>query len=390
MPDSSQSLPLRVLHVVGAIDAGGIASWLLQLARCADRSQLSMDFFVYADAEGAYNPELLSLGTRIFRCPRSDPPWLYANNMWRILRTLGPYDVVHSHVHYYSGWVLAIAALAGVPVRIAHSHTDTRSEDSRASASRRLYLATMKILLRHSATAAVAASSEAGAALFGESWPSHLKWSLLRCAIDLSPFRESPRSSLREELGIPRDSFVVGHVGRLVEVKNHSFLIAIAKAAELLNPAIHFLLVGDGPLRGDIERRVAEAHLKNRFTFAGQRNDIPALMVGAMDAFVLPSLFEGLPLVLIEAQAAGLPCLVSDTVSAESNIVNSLFFRQSLSSSPEEWAARLISLRQARSDISREQALRAVEVSPFEIHSNLDWLQAFYRNRRDGNASWTS
>jgi glycosyltransferase involved in cell wall biosynthesis len=370
--------------------AGGIASWLLQLARCADRSRLAMDFLVYSEEKGAYDEELLSLGARIFRCPRSDPPWLYAKNMWRALRTQGSYDVVHSHVHHYSGLVLTIAALAQVPVRIAHSHSDTRREDSRASASRRLYLSTMKYLLRHTATAAVAASTEAAVALFGESWPPHLKWSLLRCAIDLTPFRESPRFSLREELGIRRDSFVIGHVGRFVEVKNHAFLISIAQAALALDPAIHFLLVGEGPLREDIERRVATARLNNRFTFAGQRSDIPALMVGAMDAFVLPSLFEGLPLVLIEAQAAGLPCLVSDTVSPEANIVNSLFFQQSLSSSPQEWAAKLLSLQQARSGVSREQALRAVAASPFEIHSNLDWLQAFYRQRRDRNPSWTS
>ena len=372
------------------MNPGGIESWLLQLARCADRSRLSLDFLVYTDEGGAYDVELLSLGARIFQCPRSDPPWAYAKNMWRVLRRHGPYDVVHSHVHYFSGWVLTIAALAGVPVRLVHSHTDTRTEDARASAARKLYLATMKFLLRQTATAAVAASSEAGAALFGESWPSRLKWSLLRCAIDLTPFREPPRVSLRDELGIPRDAFVVGHVGRLVEVKNHAFLIRIAEAAQVLDPTIHFLVVGDGPLRADIERGITEAQLNHRFTLAGQRSDVAALMVGAMDAFVLPSLFEGLPVVLIEAQASGLPCLVSDTVSPESKIVNSLFFRQPLCSSPQAWAGKLLGLREARRNVTRELALKTVEASPFEIHSNVEWLTALYRRQLNSDLRWKS
>jgi glycosyltransferase involved in cell wall biosynthesis len=248
----------------------------------------------------------------------------------------------------------------------------------------------MKFLLRQTATAAVAASSEAGAALFGESWPSHLKWSLLRCAIDLTPFREPPRVSLRDELGIPRDAFVVGHVGRLVEVKNHGFLIRIAEAAQELDPTIHFLVVGDGPLRADIERRITEAQLNHRFTLAGQRSDVAALMVGAMDAFVLPSLFEGLPVVLIEAQASGLPCLVSDTVSPESKIVNSLFFRQPLCSSPQAWAGKLLGLREVRRNVTRELALKTVEASPFEIHSNVEWLIAFYRRQLNSDPRWKS
>src|SRR5712692_2020590 len=127
MADSSSSRPLRVLHVVGAMRPGGVETWLLHLSRYADRSKLAMDFLAHTDKPAAYDAELLALGARIIPCFPSVRPLRYAKQMWRALRVHGPYDVVHSHVHQFSGWALSIAALARVPVRIAHSHLDTRS-----------------------------------------------------------------------------------------------------------------------------------------------------------------------------------------------------------------------------------------------------------------------
>jgi glycosyltransferase involved in cell wall biosynthesis len=241
-----------------------------------------------------------------------------------------------------------------------------------------MYLSTMETLLRRSATKGFACSTEAGEALYGSSWRRDSRWSVFPCGIDLDPFREPARTSLREELGIPRGSFVVGHVGRFVELKNHLFLVDIAQAAVALGSPIHFLLVGDGELREVIEQRVAERGLRSAFTFAGLRSDVAALMTSAMDAFVLPSRREGLPVVLVEAQAAGLPCLVADTVSPESKVVDGLLFWESLRASPEVWAKRLLALRPAQPNARRELARRSFEGSPFDIQSNLQLLEACY------------
>lgn len=310
---SMTSSPLRVLHVLGGLHRGGVETWLVNLVRRADRSRLAMDFLVHTEQTCAYDAEVLSLGARILHCPR-DRVLDYQRNLWRAICTPALYDVVHSHVHAYSGWVLSVATLANIPVKIVHSHSDTRKEHGGAKALRRAYLYAMGKLIRRHATAGFAASPEAGAALFGGSWGVDPRWSVLRCGIDTSLFDAPVRPLLRAELGIRSDAFVIGHVGRFVEVKNHAFLLAIAEALAALDPAAHLLLVGDGPLRPAIERRVGQAGLSDRFTFAGQRSDVAALMVGVMDAFVLPSLFEGLPTVAVEAQAAGLPCVVSDTV----------------------------------------------------------------------------
>jgi glycosyltransferase involved in cell wall biosynthesis len=380
--------PLRVLHVLGGLDRGGIETWLLNLLRRADRSRLAMDFLVHTDKVCAYDAEALSYGARIFRFPRPQDHVLgHVRSLWRGIRAPEPYDVVHSHVHAYSGWVLSLAALAGVPVRIVHSHLDSREQERRPSPLRRAYLRAMDSLIRRNATGGFAASSEAGKALFGESWGVDPRWSILRYGIDTSPFEAPARPALRAELGIRSDAFVIGHVGRFAEQKNHAFLLSIAEEIAALESAAHLLLIGDGPLRKAIERRVGQAGLGDRVTLAGQRSDVAALMVGVMDAFVLPSLFEGLPVVALEAQAAGLPCLASDTVSPESSVVDGLFTQESLRAPPRTWAMRLLSLRRARTAADRERALRAIRASPFEIGANLRLLHDTYLRLR-GLTPW--
>jgi glycosyltransferase involved in cell wall biosynthesis len=190
--------------------------------------------------------------------------------------------------------------------------------------------------------------------------------------IDLEPFRYPvDREQMRRELGIPAGAFVVGHVARFFPQKNHSFLVDIA--AELVKrvPNAVFLLVGDGPLRSSVEEKVALNKLNPNFVFTGVRADIATIMKGTMDAFILPSLFEGHPLVALEAQAAGLDCVISDNISEEVDAGVGLVQRVSLDASPEVWARCLATLasnggvRQANSigavksiDESREELLR--------------------------------
>lgn len=347
---------MRILHVLGKLDRGGAETWLVQLLRNIDRSQFQMDFVVHSEVRGAYDEEVQALGARVIPCLSTTRPVQYARNFLGILKHDGPYDVVHSHVHHFSGYVLMLAAMAGVPVRIAHSHSDRRPGDRGRGTLRAAYLSAMKGLVRTFATGGLTVSSEAGDDLFTPNWRSCSKWKLVHLGIDLSRFAITvDRNSVRRELGIPDDALVVGHVGRFFPEKNHALLVEIAREIVKREPRAFFLLLGGGPLRGEIEKVVRSLNLDKHFLFAGVRPDVPTLMKGAMDVFLFPSVYEGLPIALLEAQAAGLPCVISETISVESDMVPDLIVRKSLTQSPSLWAAHVLEQVEKRHTISFER-----------------------------------
>lgn len=333
---------MRILHVVGGLNRGGAETWLVQMLAHIDREKYQMDFLVHSTEAGAYDEEVRAFGSRLFTCLKPSNPLLYALNFRRILRRYGPYDCVHSHIHHYGGYVLMLAASMGVPVRIAHSHSDTSIPDRGSSGLRRTYLFGMQVLIRHFATRQIAVSQGAARSLFSELWNSDSRCRISPLGINLLPFNQMhDTKQVRSELGIPHEAFVVGHVGRFAQEKNHRFLVKVAEQFCKLDEKAIFLLVGDGPLRSEIEDLVCSRGLKERFVFAGTRTDVPSLMKGAMDCFLLPSNYEGLPLVLLEAQAAGLHCIVSDAVSNEGDANESAVTRLSLAAVPSEWASHL-------------------------------------------------
>jgi glycosyltransferase involved in cell wall biosynthesis len=333
---------MRILHVVGGLNRGGAETWLVQLLGHIDREKYQMDFLVHSAEPGEYDKEVQALGARIIPCLKPSNPLQYAINLRRILRRHGPYDCVHSHVHHFSGYVLMLAAMTRVPMRIAHSHLDTRAIDHNATFPRKAYLNGMLALIRHFATDGIAVSDHAARSLFSESWRSDPRFSLCPLGIDLRPFEQQvDRRQVRSELGIPLDAFVVGHVGRFVEQKNHRFLVEIADRFCGLEPKAVFLLVGDGPLKPEIEALVRARGLTKRFIFTGLRGDVPRLMKGAMDCFLFPSLYEGLGLVLWEAQAAGLPCVISESIPEEATTVTQRVWRLSTLASPKDWALEI-------------------------------------------------
>jgi glycosyltransferase involved in cell wall biosynthesis len=325
---------VRILHVVGGLNRGGVETWLLQVFRHIDRRKYQFDFLVHTEQPCAYDDEVRSLGARIIPCLAPLQPVRYARNLLRILRALGPYDCVHSHVHHFSGYVLTVARWAGVPMRISHSHLDTQRDHGR-----KFYRFVATTMLRTSATAGLAASYPAANSLFGENWETDPRWRVSYCGIDLESFsRPVDSSKARAELGIPEHAYVVGHVGRFSAQKNHVFLLEIAKHVCAMNADAVFVLVGEGPLRNAMELKAEHLGIYRNTIFAGVRDDIAQLMKGVMDVFLFPSLYEGLPLVLIEAQAAGLPCFIADTIASETDIVPELVTRLSLADSAETWA----------------------------------------------------
>jgi len=371
--------PKRILQVVGGMNRGGVETWLMHVLRHIDRDRFQIDFLVHTNQPCAYDDEIRTLGSRIIPCLSPSQPLRYARRLQHILEADGPYDVVHSHVHHYSGWVLAVARRAGVPIRIAHSHSDTSANQARAGMRRKMYLRAMQWLIHRHATNKLSASRKAAAALFGTGWESDARHQLLYYGIDLRPFQVPvDRAALRASLGIADDAFVLGHVGRFAEPKNHHFLVDIVAEVAKREPKAVALLVGDGPLRPAIEKKVAELGLADHVIFAGLRDDIPALMQGAMDVFVMPSLYEGLPIVGIEAQAACLPCVYSDVVPQEAAVVPDLLQPLSLSQSPADWADRIFECRKKASIIAQSEALHCVEQSRFTIEQSVRHLTRIY------------
>jgi len=372
---------IRILHVVGSMNVGGAETWLLEILRRNDGRRFQMDFLLHSWKEGTYDAEVEELGGHLVRCryPRIAP--LYAREFVRVLRRHGPYDIVHSHCHHYSGWVLWLAARAGVRARIAHSHNDTSRERRRWKPTRRIYRAMTEQLIRKYATAGLAVSRAAARDLFGPNWQDDNRWRLLECGINLEPFeRVVSRVEVRAEFGIPEDALVVGHVGRFVEQKNHAWLLRVFAEVRRASKKAVLLLVGDGPLRRCIEGEAARHGLAGGVIFAGLRRDVARLMLGAMDVFVFPSVYEGLGLAVLEAQAAGLPSVVSTSVPCEANVVPALVKRLSLECSEASWAEAVLEMSGVQKVTGFQTGVGVLRGSPFDINVSAARLAAFYED----------
>jgi glycosyltransferase involved in cell wall biosynthesis len=363
---------MRILHVVGGLNRGGVETWLLHIFRHIDRSKYQFDFLVHTEEPCSYDDEVRSLGARVIPCPSPSRPVRYVHNLLHILRELGPFDCVHSHVHHFSGLVLTVAQWAGVRMRISHSHLDTHRERGR-----KFYRFATSKMIRIGATAGLAVSRPAARSLFGENWQADPRWRISRLGINLEPFsRPVDSSQARAELGISPDAFVIGHVGRFSPQKNHSFLLEIAKHVCAMSPYARFVLVGDGPLRNAMEGKANDLGISENIVFTGVRGDIVRLVKGVMDVFLLPSLFEGFPLVLIEAQAAGLPCIIADTISSETDIVPELITRLSLAESVRTWAQFVVAAAHCSERVVTLDAMR-----DFSIDAAVDRLCRVYDQR---------
>lgn len=369
--------PIRILHVVGGMNMGGVETWLMHVLRNIDRDRYRMDFLVHTDHPCVYDEEIRALGSAIIPCLRPANPVLYAYNFLRILRQYGAYDVVHSHVHHFSGFVVWLAQRAGVKTRLVHSHSDTSTLRQKKRFFRELYLRYTESLIAKFATAGLACSPKAAIDLYGGGWEQDKRWRLLYCGIDLSPFRvPADRSVVQKELGIAENAFVLGHVGRFSEVKNHTLLVDIFAEVVRREPQAHLLLVGDGALRKNMEKKVSELGLEAKVCFAGLRSDVPRVMQGAMDVFVFPSLYEGLPIVLIEAQAAGLPCVITESLPVEVEIVAGAIKRMDLASPFDQWATAILDLRKKR--LYKQESIATLEKSKFNLTESISNLRNIY------------
>lgn len=371
--------PVRVLHVLGRMNPGGIETWLLNVHRQLDPRELSFDYLTTQNAPGAYDGEIRDLGGRIFPLNRSKNPILITAQIRRIVAQHGPYDVIHSHLSYYSGIVLRAAHAAGVPIRLSHSHTDQSTANQNAPIQRRIYIAASRALLRRHGTAHLAASPEAAASLHGPNWARLGNVFVSECGVDFSEYTELPDAAqIRSMFGIPPGALVVGTVGRLVPSKNHAFLLeAFSQLSTTKLPPPYLVIVGDGPLRNDLQLLSRDLGIADRVKLIGARQDVPKLLLGLFDVFAFPSKFEGLGLAAIEAQAAGLPCVISSSVPSSAIIVPENVSYLPVSVEPAEWARELVRKHNAPR-LPRKLALLRALSSSYSIERSVQRLYHFY------------
>lgn len=336
--------PLRVLHCVGSMDRGGAETWLMRVLRNIDRTDFQLDFCCLSGSPGVYAPEIKTLGMDVHLCRLSRDVWDF-DKRFRTILEQGRYDIVHSHVHYFSGNILRQARAAGIPGRIAHSHN---SSDGRPSSlPRYAYRKWMQSWIQRYANAGIAVAQEAGVSLFGQRWQEDPRWRIVRCGIEIEPYiKTTDQAQARRNLGVPVDSLIIGHIGRFNEQKNHRFLTDLASDLARVKANALFLLVGDGPLRASIEQMIKDAGIENQFRLTGLREDVPDLL-STMDVLVMPSLHEGLPVVGLEAQAAGVPCLFSDRITQETAIVHETVRFLPLEAPISQWTQSLLELAAA-------------------------------------------
>lgn len=314
--------PIRVLQIVGIACNGGVEAVVLNYYRHMDKSKVQFDFVVHKHPVENFVAEVKKGGGRLYEVtPYTKNIFAFTHEIYRIIKD-GHYDIVHSNMNSMSGFPLFAAWLAGAKVRILHNHTtDTKTEGFRTILKR-----VLRPFAKMFANRYWACSNLAGEWMYGKKAVQSGKITIIPNAIDLEKFAFNPdkRKSLRQKLGL-EEKFVLGHIGRFAYQKNHSFLIDVFAEVVRVKPEARLMLIGDGELRKTIEEKVVNLGLQNKVLFLGNRNDV-ADLYNAMDIFLLPSHYEGLPVVGVEAQANGLKCLFSDKVTYESTLISTTEF----------------------------------------------------------------
>lgn len=311
---------INVLQILEMINENsGVSSVVMNYYQHMDKDRIHFDFIVHTDVEESVKKEVESRGSKIYRMPD-----LSGRNIPRYKRELnrffkehqGEYQIVHGHLPNAAMFYLASAKKYGIKVRILHSH-NSQGADGVIKRMRNSVMNRMGINL---ATDYVACSHMAAEYLFGEKRKTHILYNAIN--IDRYGYREDVREKLRERYDV-KDKLVVGHIGRFQAQKNHKFILDIVET--VTDDRICFLLLGDGPLREYIEQEAQRRRLADRIIFAGSVKNAEDYYQ-MMDVFILPSLYEGLPVVGVEAQAAGLPCLMSDAITEEVSLSQNIRF----------------------------------------------------------------
>lgn len=323
---------------------GGVEAVILNYFRNINKSKFVFDFVIDSDStDNNFINEIQELGGTIIKCPPYQKLHSYNKFLYKLFKEK-KYDIVHSNINTLSVFPLRMAEKAGIKIRIAHSHSTSNPKEWKKNLLKNI----LRPFSKKYANVYFACSELAGRYLFGNKAFDEGKVVVFNNAINLDKFKynEEKRKEIRKKLNIKNDTFVIGHIGRFVAQKNHTFLIDIFNEMHKENENSVLLLIGQGPLQNEIKEKVDKLGLANSVKFIGQvtnANDY----YNAMDVFVLPSIYEGLGMVLIEAQANELPCIASTEVPKEATISNQIEYIE-LDKNPSYWAKRILNKNRSK------------------------------------------
>ena len=360
---------IRVLHILNGMNNGGIENFLMNIYRNIDRKKIQFDFLVQTKNECFFDREIARLGGKIFYVPPRNDGLLKNKRALNEFFKKHEYKIIHQHVSSLS-YVepLKIAKRYNIPVRIVHGHSTKEG----GSFLHKYFHYINQFTLKSYATVFFACSDVVAEWIFGD---KPVNYTIVKNGIDTKKyiFDNTIRTKKRHELGIKENTFVIGHVGRFVYTKNHEFIIDIFNKVNEKIPDSKLLLVGDGELRKSIEMKVDKLGLKKNVIFTGVRADVHELLQ-AMDCFVFPSHYEGFPVSLIEAQATGLPCVVSDKITKQIKLTSFIKFVD-LEKTPLFWCNTIINLIH---DSIRSDSINDIITKGLDINCVSEYMQDLY------------
>ncbi|MFC0024072.1 glycosyltransferase family 1 protein [Neobacillus cucumis] len=360
------------------MDRGGAETLIMNVYRNMDRRKVQFDFVTHSTEKGDFEDEILELGGRIFKISSLGQlgPFLYLKELINIMKS-NHFSAVHSHTDYQSGFPALAAKLCGIKNRICHSHSTYWQRGD--SSSERITLNFLRSIIRIAATEYCSCSKEAAQFLFGKKVVDKEKVRILNNGIIPGHFIRDfkiDRKSIIRELGLPDDSKIVGHVGRFSDSKNHSFLLKVMKKLIEQDNRFNALLIGDGPIRGQIEHEALKLGIYDHIKFLGVRTDIARLM-NAFDVFLFPSKFEGFGIVTVEAQCSGTPCVISDTVPNITDMGLGLVSYLSLDANIDSWCSKVSEVLIIEKP-DQEKIMEEVTNRGYNIQNNVnDWVSLY-------------
>ena len=374
MSNQGMKGPKRVLHVLGTTNLGGAESRIMELYRCIDRSKIQFDFLVHTKEEGHYSKEIRELGGHIYRVPRFKVINLaeYKKAMKTFFREHQEFVAVQGHMTSTAAIYLPIAKKEN-PSLITIAHARSAGVDQGVKGYVTKF---MRSSLKYKADYCFTCSKEAGIAVFGKKWIEQKKVWTIPNAIDANRFqyKEAVRREVREALGI-QDKFVIGHVGRFGFMKNHTYLVDIFAELCRQREDMVLVLIGKGEEEETIHNKLKGLGLEDQVLFLGNQFDVERYYQ-AFDYFVFPSIFEGLPGSVVEAQAAGLHCLISDQITREVALTELVSYR-SIEQDPKLWAEEI--LRNAKEALVRRDMREEISKKGFDVNTQAVLMEEFYR-----------
>lgn len=359
----------KILHIVGAMNTGGTETMLMNVYRNIDRDNIQFDFISFDNNKAYYDDEIESLGGRVIRIPNPKS----IKEIKKTIKENGPYKAVHAHTQFNCGFSMIAAKQCGVGIRISHAHTNLNNN---RNIIKDIYSKLMRYIINNYSTKILACSNNSGKCLFGEKAIKDDKYSLLQNLIDyntvINPDYEQVEQ-FKKNYNL-NNSLVLGHIGTFKESKNQKFLIEIIK--NIKDKDIKLLLVGDGSMRDELQELVNKYNLNDKVVFAGIRKDINN-MLNCMDVFVFPSIFEGLGMVLLEAQASGIPCVVSDVIQPEVDLGLGLINKLSLNDNIQSWINKILEV-QSKKILDKDLIMKSFDDKGYSLDKCISRLKQIY------------